>query len=76
MPELPDKVPTAELRPGDHLLDTMGLVVAGPPGTEANADGYVPVPLEGSAEPVPFLLDHEWRVDRTSGDDTEAHTER
>jgi hypothetical protein len=55
-------VSTPDLQEGDQLVDTMGLVVAGPPGTDVSEDGYVLVPLRGSDEPIRFLVTASWRV--------------
>lgn len=63
MSELPEPIATAALRPGDRLLDTAGLVIAGPPGTVVT-DGTVLVPVEGDPNPVPFAVTAAWRVDR------------
>ena len=64
MSVLPDLVRSDALLPGDRLIETAGpLVIAGPVAAGAVEEDVL-IPIEGSDEPLRFLKDAEWRVDR------------
>jgi hypothetical protein len=56
-------VSTADLRPGDRLVNTAGpIIIAETPGTDTDADGFVLVQVEGSPDPVRFSTAASWQV--------------